>query len=120
MIDQYHLKNKIGKNIIIIDPVGYFDFIWLQKNASKILTDSGGIQKEAYILNVPCITLRDNTEWIETIQDKWNILVGACKNKIIEAIKNFEPKNKQRKVFGDGNAGEKIVNILYGELSEKK
>ena len=119
MIDQYKLKNKIGNNILIVNPVGYFDFLWLQKNASKILTDSGGIQKEAYLLKVPCITIRENTEWIETIQDKWNILVGANRNKIIEAVKQFEPKNIQRNVFGDGHAGKKIADILESDLCEE-
>ena len=93
-------------------PVGYFDFLWLQKNAKKILTDSGGIQKEAYCLNVPCITLRDNTEWTETVEDGWNILVGSDKEKIISAVNSFEPSGSQRNVFGDGNASSKIVEII--------
>jgi len=111
-IDDYGLKKNMGKNIVMIKPVGYFDFIWLEKNAKKILTDSGGIQKEAYLLKVPCITLRDTTEWVETIEDKWNVLVGADKEKILDAIKNFQPIEKQRNLFGDGHASEKIANIL--------
>jgi UDP-N-acetylglucosamine 2-epimerase len=111
-IDNYGLKKKIGKNIVMIKPVGYFDFIWLEKNAKKILTDSGGIQKEAYLLKVPCITLRENTEWIETIEDKWNILTGADGKKILDAIKNFEPKQKQRDLFGNGHASEKIALLV--------
>lgn len=111
-IKNHGLKQKIGKNIILIKPVGYFDFIRLQKNASKILTDSGGIQKEAYFLKVPCITLRENTEWVETIQDGWNVLVGADKEKILNAVTTFKPKGKQRKVFGDGKSSKKIAEIL--------
>ena len=111
-IKKYDLSKKIGKNVCMIKPVGYFDFVWLEKNAKKILTDSGGIQKEAYLLNVPCITLRENTEWIETIKDGWNILVGAHKEKIVDAIENFKPSGKQSAHFGNGSAAKKIVNIL--------
>ncbi len=111
-IDNHNLKNKIGKNILIIEPVGYLDFIMLEKNALKILTDSGGIQKEAYMLKVPCITLRENTEWIETVKDEWNVLVGANKQNIVNAVHSFSPKEKQNNHFGDGNASKKIKEIL--------
>jgi UDP-N-acetylglucosamine 2-epimerase (non-hydrolysing) len=117
-IVTYGLKKKIGKNIVMIKPVGYFDFIWLEKNAKKILTDSGGIQKEAYLLKVPCITLRENTEWVETIEDKWNILTGADREKILHAIMNFQPTQKQRNIFGDGHASEKIARIVKQYLLE--
>lgn len=115
-IEKHNLKNKIGKNILIIKPVGYLDFIMLEKNASKILTDSGGIQKESYMLKVPCITLRENTEWVETVKDGWNILVGANKQKIVDAVHNFFPEKKQKNYFGDGNASRKIKNILEGHV----
>ena len=111
-IKKHRLERKIKKNVFITKPVGYFDFIWLELNAKKILTDSGGIQKEAYILKVPCITLRENTEWIETVEDGWNILVGSNKEKIRDAMKTFRPKGKQRNVFGDGNANKKIKEII--------
>lgn len=111
-IDTYGLNKKIGKNIVMMKPVGYFDFIWLEKNAKKILTDSGGIQKEAYLLKVPCITLRENTEWVETIEDQWNILVGADTRKMQDAIQNFQPKQKQHNLFGNGHASEKIARIV--------
>jgi UDP-GlcNAc3NAcA epimerase len=104
--------NMRGKNIVLIEPLGYIDFLKLMRHARKILTDSGGIQKEAYILEVPCITLRTNTEWVETVEDNWNILVGADKQKIIKAIKNYEPLGQQRKVFGNGKAAIKICRIL--------
>ncbi|HID26291.1 MAG TPA: hypothetical protein EYP22_00350 [Methanosarcinales archaeon] len=74
-------------------------------NAKKILTDSGGIAN-SYRLQVPCITLRENTEWIETVEDGWNVLVCADKDKIIEMIKDFEQKGRKREVFGK-NANEK-------------
>jgi len=113
-VKLYGLYNKIkrSKNIIIIDPVGYLDVLMLEKNAKKVLTDSGGIQKETYFLKTPCITLRNETEWIETVKDKWNILVGCDENKISQAIKEFNPKTKQHSYFGNGNAVKKIVNII--------
>ena len=115
----YKLFDKIKKadNILLIKPVGYLDMLMLEKNAKKILTDSGGVQKEAYLLKIPCITLRDRTEWIETVEDGWNILVGACKEKIIKAIKEFEPNGETYSYrFGDGRAGKKIVEILIKTL----
>ena len=111
-IEIHGLKDNIGENIVMVKPVSYFDFLWLQKNAKKILTDSGGIQKEAYCLNVPCITLRENTEWIETVEDGWNILVGSDKEKIVSAVNSFEPSESQRNIFGDGNASSKIIEII--------
>ena len=80
----------------------------LESNSRKILTDSGGVQKEAYMLGIPCITLRDNTEWVETVEEGWNILVGANYEKIGDAIENFEGADRRNYVFGDGSASEKI------------
>ncbi len=74
----------------IIDPVGYFDIIALEQSARMILTDSGGMQKEAYWLKVPCITLRDETEWVETVSTGWNILTGADRDRIIETVRSFK------------------------------
>jgi UDP-GlcNAc3NAcA epimerase len=116
-IKSYNLINKISKNVIITKPLGYLDFIFLEKNASKILTDSGGIQKEAYILKVPCITLRENTEWVETVKDGWNVLVGANEQNIINAVNSFSPKKKQNNYFGDGAASKKIKEILEMHVS---
>jgi len=111
-IKTYGLEEKIKDNVSLVKPVGYIDFLWLEKNAKKILTDSGGIQKEAYLLKIPCITLRENTEWIETVEDKWNVLVGADKEKIVDAAKSFTPPQKQSNHFGDGKASKKIKNVL--------
>jgi len=111
-IKKSNLQGLINKNVTLIDPVGYLDFIWLEKNAKKILTDSGGIQKEAYILKIPCITLRQNTEWVETVEDEWNTLVGDDKQKILDAVKNFNPSKKQKGHYGDGNASIKIREII--------
>ena len=97
----------------IISPVGYLDMLTLEKNAKKICTDSGGVQKEAYWLKVPCITLRKETEWVETVKGGWNILAGTDRNKILRTIKSFNPKTKQHKYFGNGKTAKRIVKIIY-------
>ena len=104
---KFNLWDKLRKRVRVIKPVGYFDMLVLEKNARKILTDSGGVQKEAYIFKVPCITLRDTTEWVETVEGGWNVLVGAESEKIVGMANDFEPKGEQRDVFGDGKVGEK-------------
>ena len=114
LLKRFGLWDKLTKKIKVIKPVGYLDMLLLEKNAKKILTDSGGVQKEAYILKVPCITLRENTEWVETVEDGWNVLVGANKEKTVKMVNDFEPKGEQRDVFGCGDASEKIRDILGG------
>ena len=109
---QFGLWDKLTKKVKIMKPVGYLDMLMLEKNAKKILTDSGGIQKAAYIFKVPCITLRENIEWVETVEDGWNVLVGADKKKIAKMANDFEPKNEQRDVFGNGDARDKITKVL--------
>ena len=111
----FGLWNRLVDNVRVVKPVGYLDMLMLEKNARKILTDSGGVQKEAYIFKVPCITLRNNTEWVETVEDGWNVLIGADEEKIVKGANEFEPDNKQRNVFGEGNASKGIVKII-GEL----
>ena len=110
-------KKYIGSNIKIIDPVGYFDMICLEANAKKIVTDSGGVQKEAYFNKVPCITLRENTEWIETIEQSVNQLVGVDPEKIKESINNFLPpeQNYLKNLYGDGKTSAKILEILLSK-----
>ena len=98
--------------IKIIEPVSYLDMLQLEQQAELILTDSGGVQKEAYWMKVPCITLRDETEWIETVEAGWNILAGADRDKIIESANVDRSPSAQYPAYGDGKAGEKIVNIL--------
>lgn len=105
-------KLEKAKNILMTEPLSYFDFLILQKHAKKILTDSGGVQKEAYFFKVPCITMRDETEWIETVETGWNIIVGADKDKISKAIESFQPGGRQKNLFGDGNSAMQIVECL--------
>jgi UDP-GlcNAc3NAcA epimerase len=100
------------ENVKLIDPVGYFDVIALEKSARLLLTDSGGMQKEAYWLKVPCITLRDETEWIETVELGWNILTGADRDRIIEAVRTFKAPSEHPPLYGDGNAAAHCLKAL--------
>lgn len=102
---------KYNENIKIIEPVGYLELLHLLSNCTKVFTDSGGLQKEAFFLNKPCITLRDETEWVETLENGWNYIVGADANKILNTAKYPVPKTKQN-LFGNGNAGEIILTKL--------
>lgn len=106
------LDVKFGDNVRLIEPVGYFDMMVLEENARIIATDSGGVQREAYFMQKPCITLRDETEWTETIQVGWNKLVGVDVDVIVNSWKTFTPPAEQPPIFGNGRAGEKIAEIL--------
>jgi len=101
-----------NNNITIIDPVGYLDMINLEMHCKKIVTDSGGVQKEAFFMNKPCITMRDETEWVETVENGWNIVVGTDKSKILDGIINFVPTKAKQNIFGDGHAAERILKII--------
>jgi len=111
-LKKFGLWDMLQSTVNIIKPVGYLDMLVLEKNAYKILTDSGGVQKEAYILKVPCVTLRENTEWVETVEDGWNVLIGADREMIIKMIKEFNPNGEQRNVFGVGKASKNIAEII--------
>lgn len=87
-------------NIQMTPPQGYLDFIALEHSAKRIITDSGGIQKEAYILKKPCITLRTETEWIETVEENWNLLLNPSDEKLTSKISNFKTPEKQKDIFG--------------------
>lgn len=115
-LTEYGLELK-NPNLKLIPPVGYLDMLQLEAHAKKILTDSGGVQKEAFILHVPCITLRDETEWIETVELKANRLVGADKEKILEAVNEFEVDfSSVTPVYGQGDTAEKIVRQLIHDI----
>lgn len=110
-LKEYGYWEKIPSNIIIINPLGYLDMLQLMSNACKILTDSGGIQKEAYMLGKPCITLRESTEWVETIDSGWNVLVGANTEKIVEAVNGFEVPSTRIPLYGE-DVCKKIAEII--------
>lgn len=107
---------KAPQGIRLITPLGFLEFVQLVKNARLILTDSGGVQEEACVLHVPCVTLRDNTERPETIEVGSNILAGASPDRIAECSKiMLGRKNDWKNPFGDGKAAERIIEILSGE-----
>lgn len=103
-------------NLRVIEPLGYLDALRLQENARFILTDSGGMQKEAYMLGVPCLTLRPETEWVETIESGWNVLVEPDQAQIASAVSRIDPRRARPQLYGDGRASEKIVAALEQEL----
>ena len=111
-LKAYSLQLKAFANIRFIDPVGYLDMLMLEKNACKILTDSGGVQKEAYFFKVPCITLRTETEWQETVSSGWNLLAGTDRESIIDAVNRFVEPKIHKELYGSGNASEEICHIL--------
>ena len=106
----------VSGNVKMIEPVGHFDVLVLQENASCILTDSGGMQKEAYLLGVRCITLREETEWVETVQTGWNQLTGVDADAIREAFESWHPSGERPTLYGNGNAAGEICQILGREL----
>jgi len=110
-------QNEIvpGYNLKIINPVGYFEFITLMRNCRKILTDSGGIQKEAYILEKPCLTFRPETEWKETVESGWNKLVDYNSEDVIDEIVNFRAPVDRPNLFGM-NVSEKMYEILKEKI----
>ncbi len=103
---------QVESHVRLIDPVGYLDMVALAGAARLILTDSGGLQKEAYWLGVPCLTLRDETEWVETVEAGWNTLVGSDTENIVEAVRSSVPMGPHPPLYGDGFAASKCVDLL--------
>ena len=113
-LNEFDLKSK---KITLIDPIDFLNFLQLESEARLIFTDSGGVQEEACILGVPCVTLRDNTERPETIEVGSNILAGASSNRILECTElMLDRKNNWENPFGDGTAGRRIVKILEEKI----
>ena len=105
----------IPENVEIMAPIGYLDTLFLEKNARVILTDSGGMQKEAFFFTTPCVTMRDETEWVETVELGVNVLTGASKEKIVSAAMEFAentPVFTDESPYGDGTAAAKILDAL--------
>jgi UDP-GlcNAc3NAcA epimerase len=105
---------EAGENVKLIDPVGYLEMLVLEENAEAIVTDSGGVQKEAYFAGRPCITLREATEWSETVEAGWNVLVGTDPAAIAGAMSSFRPSAERPILYGDGHASERVVEAIEG------
>jgi UDP-N-acetylglucosamine 2-epimerase len=93
-------------------PLGYLDFLTLTRHARAVLTDSGGVQKEAYLLGTPCITLRSRTEWVETVELGWNVLVDLDRDAALAALERESPASERPELYGGGRAGERICDVL--------
>ena len=120
-IKEFGLERYLGDNIQVVKPLSYLCFLKLLKNSAKVITDSGGVQKEAYFMGKPCITLRERTEWYETVEDGLNVLVGCDKDKIVNAINRFLPKGKPNlDKFGGGIAGKNIRLAIQQILGNVK
>jgi len=103
---------SLPANLIMKEPVSYLQMLALIRHARKVLTDSGGLQKEAYFLQTPCITLRTETEWLETLHDDWNIVTATDPSRIVDAVNKPIPTAPQTHAFGAGNAAEIIVGLV--------
>lgn len=104
-----------GGNVRVVDPVGYIDMLQLLQSSAAVITDSGGLQKEAYYVSVPCVTLRSETEWTETVDAGWNVLVGCDEKLILNALEGAKhPPLDRPQLYGDGHAARRIADILVG------
>lgn len=107
------LGRPLNPLVRLSDPVGYVDMMVLIRNARMVLTDSGGVQKEAFFLATPCLTLRETTEWVETVEAGWNRLVGVDRDSILSALRTWKPTGvPPDELFGNGRAAERIAEIL--------
>jgi UDP-N-acetylglucosamine 2-epimerase len=110
------------KNIKITKPMGYIDFLRLIQDSYKVVTDSGGVQKEAYLCSVPCITIRKSTEWVETLDGGWNKLCRFRKNDIVDTVLQQDSKlgkNNSKTIYGDGNTSEIIRESIFHRYTQK-
>jgi UDP-GlcNAc3NAcA epimerase len=99
------------ESISVVPPLGYLDFLKLARHARAVLTDSGGVQKEAYLLGVPCVTLRDTTEWVETVDAGWNTLVDLDRDAALAAL-DRRPPGERPELYGGGRAAERVCDVL--------
>ena len=112
-LDEAGLRDRLAAAAILTPPLGYLDFLELARNARAVLTDSGGVQKEAYLLETPCITLRDTTEWVETVDAGWNVLVDLDADAAIAALaRPIPPTGERPSLYGGGTAAQRVRDVL--------
>jgi UDP-GlcNAc3NAcA epimerase len=109
-LEESGLLERLG-GVRLTAPLGYLDFLKLARHARAVLTDSGGVQKEAYLLGVPCITLRDTTEWVETVEAGWNVLVDLDTERALAALER-DPPAERPELYGGGHAAERVCRVL--------
>ncbi len=117
---EYGLWERSTSELEVIDPVGYLDFVRLLDASERVATDSGGVQKEAFYLDTPCVTMRDETEWVETVESGWNVLVGADREQIEKELRVNRYLEEKLTPYGDGTAAEAIVSVLTEYIDEKR
>jgi UDP-GlcNAc3NAcA epimerase len=120
-ITSWGLMDKLTKsgNVMVMEPMDFLTFTAIERHARKIMTDSGGVQKEAYFWGVPCVTVRDETEWTETLEGGWNVLTGASQERILEALHRPTPHNGRTVVFGDAHVSSRIVDQIESMMAKR-
>ena len=111
-LEDAGLRKRLDAAATVVPPLGYLDFLELTRHARAVLTDSGGVQKEAYLLETPCVTLRDTTEWVETVEAGWNVLVDLDADAAVEALQRPVPSGPRPDLYGGGRAAERIRDVL--------
>jgi UDP-N-acetylglucosamine 2-epimerase (non-hydrolysing) len=111
-LEEFDLLARARARLDVMDPVGYLDFLGLVEGAERVATDSGGVQKEAVYLGTPCVTLREETEWVETVEAGWNVLVGADPEAIRRELRRPFRRESPPSLYGDGDAATRIADLL--------
>jgi len=111
-LDAAGLRERLDAAVLVLPPLGYLDFMKLAIHARAVLTDSGGVQKEAYLLGVRCVTLRETTEWVETVEAGWNTLVGLDAGAAVAALERPAPEGERPELYGGGRAAERVRDVL--------